>query len=1416
MPVPRPIQAFIRETRSLTPVVINTDPGDEETPPIYKASHNEFIIIDGDRSVELPEPIEGTNVVVKTLTGAPIDIEAPSGSRVDGTTSRRFNNSFQALSLISDGDVWETKEEFGEGIEGVDRSKFVLADLKINQIVGDGEGGTEVGPEVSTARLGQTVQVSATLFNGGTAGADSVDLTFSSIPETEGETVNTIDEGSTGDIALDAFEQTEVTFTVDIDQPLALYNVTLSVQSSSVSKELDVIPPVTNLPLSNAQIPTDVTSGDNINISVDVDNEGETATDIPIELSVSGPRAEDRVLDTIVIDEIEYLGSDSVTFNYTVDIFDNAPTLTISSPTDSISQQISITFTEKYIDIEEFSSPSSAYPGEELQISAVADNLGPATTGESVDLILNQGEPDQTIIEERTLDFTEEGEQQVDFTYIADLPDDSSHTIGIYSEDASDQTGLSVAWPDTQYTVSNLSSPGTAQYGEIITVTADVENTGEPATDIPVDLNFGNNFLNYGIISGDLLNPPGRTVDTITIPDLDIFSPESISFDVQLDIDDIEGEGRLGVFAPDTTDFDVDSTSHFSVSDINVTSGIPDIQVNSLEGPSNALTNDTVTYTAEVENIGEGALSNTIQLRLEDSQGNTQTLDSTSFAMLPGEVRDVSLSWTVIEPAGSYTVGIFSDDDSMTQPLNIEFSETEPLVQNFSAPGYSFDGDTINVTADIFNIGDPANSFDVELILDEGTFDERVLDTQTLTADFRTPTQVSFSYTTDLDFGDYTIGIHTSADGANGGLTIPQPFINVLRANPDEGEDAGPALNITDPAFIDDSITVSAPVNNEGPPVNADIELLRDGTVVDTQTLSFAFRETKNVSFNFSTAGLSPGGYSFTIRSEDSSQSAGRTLQDVEDSVQDFSTQAVTYNGEALGVSGTVRNDGKPVTGLSVELILDEGTPNEQLIDSTTVDVGFEETAGVNFTWNVAQPEGTNELTLRTPSDSQTNSIDVIGTNINVSGLTFPDPIVDGDEITVSANVENIGAPGTDISVRFLEDGSQVNEQLVDLGHDVSQNVSYTYTPSPQNDVIEFTVESEGSYEGATTSQSGVALVDFQAFFVLVDRLDAPLEAFRGEDVTVAAELSNIGQAGFGITIDLIFDEGGAEELQLGTRDIQMGSGETRIESFDFNVEDINAGRTEPLLGEFTIGIFSPNGSATQTFTLRSIGLQVSNLVAPDKSPEGENFEISADITNNGADKFGTPIRVIKNKGQNGSEILASQAIDIAADTTQSVNYILGSSLAEGDYTIGIYTEDDGEQKNINIAANIADFEVTITDAGQVQTDYFSVDITDAGVETAEANFDVSITNSQLATPDFQITSEGETTDPFYGVTIDGLTEIKPTFDVTVTNSALAVTDFQVTSQDETTDPFYGVTIDGLTELQAATYEATVTNSGTQ
>lgn len=278
---------------------------------------------------------------------------------------------------------------------------------------------------------------------------------------------------------------------------------------------------------------------------------------------------------------------------------------------------------------------------------------------------------------------------------------------------------------------------------------------------------------------------------------------------------------------------------------------------------------------------------------------------------------------TVHNPAGEirgqirgYSLGQETD----IEPEPAEFTVSSLRPQDATV----VQGDSVDVSAKIYNDGDVAASQTVELRIDGSTIGE-----QSVELGCRRSTKVTFEDvdTSDLDPDDYEHGIFTEDDSATGSLTVlSPPDFQVSNLDPRDA-------TVTQ----GDLLTVAATVENVGQASGTQtIELRLDGETIADQRLELDGGESESVSFeDVDTSDLDPGEYEHGVFSEDDSQTGSLTVQSPPDfQVSDLEPQDVTVTqGDVIDVSATVENVGQATGTQTVQFRVDDDALADQELE---------------------------------------------------------------------------------------------------------------------------------------------------------------------------------------------------------------------------------------------------------------------------------------------------------------------------------------------------------------------------------------------------------------------------------------------------------------------------------------------------
>jgi signal recognition particle receptor subunit beta len=476
------------------------------------------------------------------------------------------------------------------------------------------------------------------------------------------------------------------------------YAVTDVTDATLTVGEGDTQPAPANYDVSNLDAPDTATAGDTIEVSADVENTGEQAdtqtVEFRLDLNQDGTLSEDEALTSQEValepgetETVTFAGLDTTGLSgeYAHGVFtddDSATaTITVEEPAPP-APTADVTFADQtsdgttvVVDSVTMSEGgfvaihnSSLFEGNVIgSVVGVSDYLAPGTH-EDVEVTLydvpgasfnvERLPADEELVAMPHLDT--DGDEQYGFVATGGDVD------GPYTEDGSpviDTAQITLEQEPANFDVSNLDAPDTVDEGDLIEVSADVTNTGEQAdtqtVEFRLDLNQDDTLAeDEALASQEVELAPGET-ETVTFSDLDTSG--------------LDGEYAHGVFSDDDN-----ATATIEVDDDDPAPEPANFDVASLTAPESATQGDAIDVSAEVTNTGEETATKTVEFRLDLNQDGTlsdeEVLTSQEIELEPGETETVTFADLDTSPLapGTYTHGVFTDDDSETAEITVE------------------------------------------------------------------------------------------------------------------------------------------------------------------------------------------------------------------------------------------------------------------------------------------------------------------------------------------------------------------------------------------------------------------------------------------------------------------------------------------------------------------------------------------------------------------------------------------------------------------------------------------------------------------------------------------------------------------------------------------------------------------------
>jgi uncharacterized membrane protein len=213
--------------------------------------------------------------------------------------------------------------------------------------------------------------------------------------------------------------------------------------------------------------------------------------------------------------------------------------------------------------------------------------------------------------------------------------------------------------PEANFQVSNLQAPGSAEQGETIDVSADVENTGGQTATKSVEFRLDTN--DDGSIADE---------SAVVSQNVELTPGESTTVDFDVPTGELQpGTYTHGVATPDDS-----ATAQIM---INAPPEAANFQVSNLQAPGSATQGDTIDVSADVENTGDQSATKAVEFRLD---ANGDGLGDSGDVVLSQDVQlgagaSTTVGFTDVDTSAlapdTYTHGVVTPDDSETAQIMI-------------------------------------------------------------------------------------------------------------------------------------------------------------------------------------------------------------------------------------------------------------------------------------------------------------------------------------------------------------------------------------------------------------------------------------------------------------------------------------------------------------------------------------------------------------------------------------------------------------------------------------------------------------------------------------------------------------------------------------------------------------------------
>ncbi|WP_302082899.1 CARDB domain-containing protein [Salinibaculum rarum] len=471
------------------------------------------------------------------------------------------------------------------------------------------------------------------------------------------------------------------------------------------------------------------------------------------------------------------------------------------------------------------------------------------------------------------------------------------------------------AEPIPYFTVSNLQPADVSVVeGETVAVNATIENSGSEQGTQTVTLDVNGSTIG----TQDVTLGPG--------------SQETVGFNLDT------GTVGAGNYTQSITTNDDSQSGSLTIESMEASFVVSELSPTE----TTVVQGDTINTSATITNEGNAEGAETVTL-----QAGSTTLASQDVTLSDGAQQEVTFTGVSTDSLapGTYSHGIYADNDSQTGTLTVESRQASFTVSELDPPGETVTvGAEVAIAANVTNDGNNKGTQTVTLQVDGQQYGSEAV---TLAPDDQQSVAFSPVDTSEFEPGTYTYTVASDNDSQSGTLVVES--------------DTPAAFRVTEMSPTDRTVSegatfeMQATVRNDGDQTaTQQVQYRIDGETVARQgvsltsggetTVEFTGLESEPPGAGTYTHGVYTGNDSstgtLTIDGPDGQPSAGLfTVSEMEPA------SATVASGDTLEVSGTISNEGSVEETQSIEFRL-AGDP----VATERVTLGQSETTAVSFT----------------------------------------------------------------------------------------------------------------------------------------------------------------------------------------------------------------------------------------------------------------------------------------------------------------------------------------------------------------------------------------------------------------------------------------------------------------------------------
>ncbi len=1034
-------------------------------------------------------------------------------------------------------------------------------------------------------------------------------------------------------------------------------------------------------------------------------------------------------------------------------------------------------------------APASVMQGESAEISVTIQNFGNQEVNDSVSVTLTDDTDRNTLTTEFVSLLAPDSARS--FTYSWDTEEASigEHILTAVhdyedNEKSNDTTSVSVIVeeaPETEsdIAVSEISAPSSARQGDGVSVEVTLQNMGDEAVSEEINITLE-----------DLTD--GVEIGTQTISDLEAGGTTTLTYNWDTE-EASAGEHELQAIH----DFE-DDNSENNTATATITINEPqenDIAITQINAPDSATQGDEVDIEVTIENTGNRAVDDDINVTLEHQTESTTIETQTINGLQEGDSTTLTYSWDTGDAStGEHelqAIHDFEDDNSENNTATTTITLNEPqendiAITRINAPTSATQGDEVDIEVTIENTGNQPVDDDINVTLENQT-ESTTIETQTINGlQEGDSTTLTYSW----DTGDASTGEHelrATHDFEDDNSENNTATTTITLNEPQENDIAITRINAPTSATQGDEVDIEVTIENTGnQPVDDDINVTlenqTESTTIETQTINgLQEGDSTTLTYSWDTGDAATGEHELQAAHDFDDNNADNNSdvtvivigeqQENDLAITNVNSPSSVEQGEEIDIEVTVENTGNQLISENIDVILEDQTDGVTIGTQSVSGLEAGDSTVLTYSWDTGEAStGDHEIEAEHSFDDDNPGNNSGSTTVTVNEQTVIDigltnmsaasSVPQGENVTISITVENLGntaLPETvDVTLNNETTGQNIGEQAIgSLSAGSSEERTFIWETDNAQIGTHTLVASHNLNDDndSNDSESTTITVEEPADISITDVSATPSSVIQGESVEVDVTIENTGEQSaedFSVTLEDLTDDN-TIETQSGN---SLDPGDNTTLTFVWDTDEASSGEHNLRASN---SFSDDTRSETVTVEEAVTDIAVTEVNAPSSTVQGETVDINVTVENTGNQPVNENIDVILEDLTDDNTVNTQQISGLNAGAAETLTFSWNTGDASiGEHELqGAHSIDDDNSDNDSETASIAVEEpadISITDisatpSSVIQGESVEVDVTieNTGEQPAE---DFSVTLEDLTDDNTIETQSGNSLDP--------------------------------------------------------------------